>query len=293
MRVQSRTTSRVGERPQAAHETARPSDETSARVARGPRGELLDEVAVVSAQVRVLGRAGGHLGDEFESLEQPRRQHGPQHQSRRRQVVVGDPACERQAERRQQRPVGADPVDDRLGRRPRPRSGRLAEDDPQRLAPAELDEDGLARLEIAERAGTGYVYVRAPPRRRHRWRPRRARVAPAASAVRSATRLERHGPSPRRGPGARDAPVLVRDDRLDPLRGPLDLARLVGDHVVVVLLAGQLEGRVALAQFELVGGLGRARPQALEERLERRRDDEDQERLGDLVLDGGRPARRS
>ena len=57
------------------------------------------------------------------------------------------------------------------------------------------------------------------------------------------------------------------------------------DDLVVVVLAGELEGRVPLAELELVGGLGRPRPEPLEQRLHRRRDDEDQERLGDLLLD--------
>ena len=51
--------------------------------------------------------------------------------------------------------------------------------------------------------------------------------------------------------------MLLRDDLVDPLGRPLDLARLVGDDVVVVVLARQLERGVALADLELVGGLGR------------------------------------
>jgi hypothetical protein len=52
--------------------------------------------------------------------------------------------------------------------------------------------------------------------------------------------------------------VRLGDDLVDPLRGPLHLAGLVDDDVVVVLLAGELDGGVPLAQLELVGGLGGA-----------------------------------
>ena len=72
---------------------------------------------------------------------------------------------------------------------------------------------------------------------------------------------------------------------LDPLGRPLDLAGLVDDDVVVVVLARQLDRGVALAELELVGRLGRPRPEPREQGLERRRDDEDEERLGDLLLD--------
>ena len=64
----------------------------------------------------------------------------------------------------------------------------------------------------------------------------------------------------------------------------LDLAGLVDDDVVVVVLSGELDRRVPLAQLELVGGLGRPRPQPPEQRLDRRRDDEDEERLVDPLL---------
>ena len=78
--------------------------------------------------------------------------------------------------------------------------------------------------------------------------------------------------------------MLVGDDLLDPGGGRLDLASLVHDDVVVVLLAGQLDRCIRLAQLQLVGGLGRARAQSFEERFERRRDHEDEERLGHLLL---------
>ena len=79
--------------------------------------------------------------------------------------------------------------------------------------------------------------------------------------------------------------MLLGDDLVDPLGGPLDLAGLVDDDVVVVVLAGQLDRGVPLAELELVGGLGRPAAQPLEEVLERRRDEEDQERARDLLLD--------
>ena len=79
--------------------------------------------------------------------------------------------------------------------------------------------------------------------------------------------------------------VDLLDDLVDARRGPLDLAGLVGHDVVVVVLAGQFDGGVALAQFELVDGLGRARLQPGEQGLHRWRDHEDQERVGDPFLD--------
>ena len=65
-------------------------------------------------------------------------------------------------------------------------------------------------------------------------------------------------------PPARVCCPLLGDDRLDPVRGPADLARLVDDDVVVVVLARQLDRGVRLADLELIGGLGGARPQAVE-----------------------------
>ena len=77
--------------------------------------------------------------------------------------MIGDPAGERQAQRRQERPVGADAVQDRL-RRDRRERHRLSHDDPERLPPAEFDEHRLARLEIAEtvRYHVGVCPVPAP-----------------------------------------------------------------------------------------------------------------------------------
>ena len=66
----------------------------------------------------------------------------------------------------------------------------------------------------------------------------------------------------------------------------IHLAGLVDDHVVVVLRARQLDGRVPLPHFELVGRLRGPRAQPPEERLERGRHEEDQERVRDAGLDG-------
>ena len=120
-------------------------------VADRPRAalELVEQVAVGRRRGSAAGAAGGPLGEELEPLEQARRQHRPDDERRRGEVVVGDPAGEREGERRQQRPVGADPAGDRLRRRSR-RRRRVAEDDAERLAPPELDEDRLAGLEVGE-----------------------------------------------------------------------------------------------------------------------------------------------
>ena len=95
---------------------------------------------------------GCPLGNQLEPLEQPGRQHRPQHESRRRDVVLGDPAREPERKRWQQRPVGPDTVDDRLGRYIGEPS-RLRDHDPESLPPAELDEHGLAKLEIGQGGG--------------------------------------------------------------------------------------------------------------------------------------------
>ena len=70
------------------------------------------------------------------------------------------------------------------------------------------------------------------------------------------------------------------------LGGPLHLAGLVDHDVVVVLLAGELDRGVALAELELVGGLGRPRCAGA-----RRASSSDggtmkiEQRLGDPLLD--------
>src|SRR4051812_19094453 len=66
------------------------------------------------------------------------------------------------------------------------------------------------------------------------------------------------------------AAVLVADDLVDPLRGPLDLAGLVGHDIVVVVLPGKLHRGVALAQLELVDAFRRTQPQPMEQVLLRR-----------------------
>ena len=156
----------------------------------------------------------------------------------------------------------------------------------------------------------------APERRRAR--PRRARASPRLGRheVRVRPRpgsgrgVDRHldqRPSPAPGVGAaesspsvggtalalsrsrirrsRVAALLLLDDRLDLRGGPVDLAGLVDDDAVVVALARELDGGVALADLQLVGGLGGARAEALEQGLERRRDDEHEQRVRDPLLD--------
>src|SRR4051794_11156652 len=137
-------------------------------------------------------------------------------------------------------------------------------------------------------SGNAYVYVRAPPPPAASIATStiRGRVAVPASRPNSPVSIERlcHPPGrearagPPRAPASDADPpggvagVLGGDRGLDHLGRPLDLARLVGDDVVVVVLPGELDRRVRLALLELVGRLGRPRLQPLEERLERRRD---------------------
>ena len=130
-------------------------------VADGSRAavDLFQQVAVRGGQV--LGRrAGPPLRDEVEPLEQARRKHRPDDDRGWSEVVGGDPAGEVEGERRQERSVGPDPCGDRFEGDPL-RCARLAEDDPERLAPAELDEDRLARHEVGEAGRDG---VRVGPR---------------------------------------------------------------------------------------------------------------------------------
>jgi hypothetical protein len=82
--------------------------------------------------------------------------------------------------------------------------------------------------------------------------------------------------------------LLGADDLVDALGGPDDLARLVHHDVVVVLLPGQLEDGVALAHVELVGRLRCARLKPREEILVGGCHEEDEEGLGNLLLDLGR-----
>ena len=125
----------------------------------------------------MLGRlwSGRKLGDQLETLEKPGRQHRSQDEGRRRQVAIRDPACQPETERRQERTVRSHAIDDRLGRAGR-ETARLGQHDAQRLAPAELDQHGLAELEIAQplrhEVGVGPVAARGIDR--HLDRPTRA-----------------------------------------------------------------------------------------------------------------------
>jgi len=66
--------------------------------------------------------------------------------------VRRDPAREREAQRREERPIGPDPIDDRPGRDFGECRG-LRHHDPERLSPAEADEDRFAELEVVEMFG--------------------------------------------------------------------------------------------------------------------------------------------
>jgi hypothetical protein len=112
------------------------------------RAELVEQVAVGAARSS-SARRRRPLGEELQPLEQARRQHRPEDERRRREVVIGDPARELQRQRRQERPVGPDARRDRLGGDALGRRG-VAEHDRDRLAPPELDQDRLARLEIGQ-----------------------------------------------------------------------------------------------------------------------------------------------
>ena len=150
-------------------EGAEPPDELrptfpDIEVADGTRPKLelsqqvpVDEAeAVVRAPVasggrfRFRGSAGDQLGDELEPLEQAGRQQRSHDDRDGRQVGRGDPLREREGQGRQERPVGANPVDHRL-RDNIHRAGGLTHDDPERLPSPELDEDRLAGQEVAER----------------------------------------------------------------------------------------------------------------------------------------------
>ncbi len=156
-------------------------------------------------------------------------------------------------------------------------SRALAHHDADRLATAtpERHEHRLAGLEVPEaRRARGRCTCaarvrparRRPPRPGGR-RPARAKRPPRSRPSVGGTAL----PSADADPPVRVAALLLLDDRLD-LRGrPLDLAGLVDHDAVVVALARELDGGVALPDLQLVGGLGGARAEALEQGLERRR----------------------
>ncbi len=122
-----------------------------------PGPELVEEgpIGVIDrsrALVRGRGPIGPQLGDELEPLEDPRREHRPKHDGGRREIRLGDPPGQGKGQRREQRTVGADPIGDRLRLQARSRGGR-SEHDPERLPPAEFDQDGLTRLEVHQSLG--------------------------------------------------------------------------------------------------------------------------------------------
>ena len=125
---------------------------------------------------RIRGAGGGRriparrdLRHQLEPLEQSRREHRAEDECGRCEVVRRDRGGEGEGQPRQERSVRPDPVDDRLGRGRR-QDGRLGHDDPERLTPTELDEDRLARLEVAQPLGdkVGVGPVAATTRRIHR-----------------------------------------------------------------------------------------------------------------------------
>ena len=109
-----------GHRPQAAQQ-ARPAVGTG-QVADGARAALeLRQQVRIGRVVRHPRRRTGmgprrELGDQVEPLEESRRQHRPEDEGRRGEIVAGDPACQPEGQERQERTVGPDPVGDRLGR---------------------------------------------------------------------------------------------------------------------------------------------------------------------------------
>jgi hypothetical protein len=111
-----------------------------------PALELDEEIRVGGWEI-TRRNPGPPLGHEVEAFEETRWQHRPDDNRRWREVVIRDPASERQAERRQQRPVRADARDNRLEADPVGWHG-VGEDDRERLSSAEFDEDGFARDEI-------------------------------------------------------------------------------------------------------------------------------------------------
>ncbi len=126
----------------------------SREVADGSRpglelGEEVRDGRVDRRDTPVVRGTRRQLGHQLESLEQPGWQHRAKDQGGRCEIPVGDPARQPEAERRQERPVGAHAIDDRLGRRYR-ESGRICKHDPECLPPAELDQHRLAELEVAE-----------------------------------------------------------------------------------------------------------------------------------------------
>ena len=137
------------------------------QVTDGPRpgGKLIEQRGISRRQGRSgvgrgvvmrrrADRAG--LGDELEPLEHGWREHRPEDERRRGQVVTGDPARQLEAEPRQEWAVGPDPIHDGLELQAGGGLlGWLAEHDPERLAPAVLDEDRLAGLQAGQASRNG------------------------------------------------------------------------------------------------------------------------------------------
>ncbi len=145
----------VGERAEAAQEPRPPVGRRQVAHGARPPGELVEQVDVrgverVTAERRLAGRRD--LRHQLQALEHARREHRPDHHRQRREVAVGEHAGEGQRERRQERPVAADPRRD-VAQLAAGRRRRGAGHHPDRLpaALAERHQHGLARLEVAER----------------------------------------------------------------------------------------------------------------------------------------------
>ena len=116
--------------------------------------ELRKQIGVHRIEPGETGLVGAarcrrQLRHQFQPFQEPGRQHRPDDERRRRQVMRGDLPGERQPERGQQRTIGSNPVDDRPWRD----AGRcrcLAQDHRQRLTPPELDQDRLAHHQVGE-----------------------------------------------------------------------------------------------------------------------------------------------
>jgi hypothetical protein len=170
--LEARAGGRAEERPVQRDEVELREPTQPPKEARSPFGrgqvphrprrglELVEEIAVhhvetIGRACDILrGRCRRALGHELEPLQHPGRKHRPDHQCRRSEVVPGDPAREGQRRSRKERPIGPDPVYDRLGGHPGRRAGR-AQDHAESLTPPELHEHGLAILEIRERLRDG------------------------------------------------------------------------------------------------------------------------------------------
>ena len=162
---EARAAARAEERPVERHEAAarqapkspqeRPSTLRRSEVAHRPRAprEVVEQVAF--RRLEGGGRARRRrprraaFGDQLQPLEESGRQHRPDDDGRRGEVRRREPARQLEGQGRQQRPVGADALGDRLRGNGRPLP-RRSEDDSQRLAPPVFDEDRLARLDVGQ-----------------------------------------------------------------------------------------------------------------------------------------------